>query len=48
MYDKDRNLLFTNKEFNNDPYWDLAVANTWTSPSMRSWTRAKPTGCAVL
>ncbi len=28
VYDKERNLLFTNKEFNNDPYWDFVVANT--------------------
>jgi len=28
VYDKERNLLYSNKEFNNDPYWDLVVANT--------------------
>jgi hypothetical protein len=28
VYDKERNLLFTNKEHGNAPYWDLAVANT--------------------
>ncbi|MEO8733860.1 MAG: hypothetical protein ABI373_05980, partial [Flavobacteriales bacterium] len=28
VYDKEHNLLFSNKDFNNDPYWDLVVANT--------------------
>ncbi|MEI2825889.1 MAG: hypothetical protein V9F04_05395 [Dermatophilaceae bacterium] len=26
VLDRDRNVLFTNKEFSNEPYWDLVVA----------------------
>jgi hypothetical protein len=28
VFDKERNLLFTNRDHNNDPYWDLAITNT--------------------
>ena len=28
VYDQDRNLLFTNKDFNNEPYWDFKIDNT--------------------
>jgi hypothetical protein len=28
VYDKDRNLLFSNEEFNNKPYWDFKVDST--------------------
>lgn len=49
VYDKDRNLLFTNKEFNNDPYWDLAVANTLDVTINAELDPSKAnSGCAVL
>ncbi len=28
IYDRDRNLLFTNKDYDNAPYWDFKVKNT--------------------
>ena len=28
VYDKERNLLFTNEDFENKPYWDFKVENT--------------------
>lgn len=28
VYDKERNLLFTNKDYNNTPYWDFKINNT--------------------
>lgn len=28
VYDKDRNLLFTNEDYENKPYWDFKVENT--------------------
>lgn len=49
VYDKDRNLLYTNKEFNNDPYWDLVIANTIdvTIEAQLDQTKAS-SGCAVM
>ena len=28
LYDQDRNLLFSNSDYNNSPYWDFKVENT--------------------
>lgn len=28
VYDKERNLLFTNKEYSNSAYWDFKITNT--------------------
>ncbi|MFT5305282.1 MAG: hypothetical protein ACI9N1_002215 [Flavobacteriales bacterium] len=28
IYDQDRNLLFSNYDYNNAPYWDIEVENT--------------------
>ncbi len=28
VYDKERNLLFSNSEFDNKPYWDFQIDNT--------------------
>ena len=28
VYDTERNLLFTNKEYKNSPYWDFKIKNT--------------------
>ncbi len=49
VYDKEHNLLFSNKDFNNDPYWDLVVANTLdvTIDAVLD-TRKASSGCAVL
>jgi hypothetical protein len=49
VYDKDRNLLYTNKEFNNDPYWDLVIANTIDVTMEAQLDPSKAgSGCAVL
>lgn len=49
VYDKERNLLYSNKEFNNDPYWDLVVANTLDVIINAELDPAKAnSGCAVL
>ena len=49
VYDKDQNLLFSNKEFNNDPYWDLVVANTLDVTINAELDPSKAnSGCAVL
>jgi len=49
VYDRDRNLLFTNKEHSAAPYWDLVVANTLeaTVEAYLDPSRAG-SGCAVL
>lgn len=49
VYDKAQNLLFTNKEYNNEPYWDLVVANTLDVTVNAELDRSKAnSGCAVL
>lgn len=49
VYDKEHNLLFTNKEYNNDPYWDFVVANTMDVTINAELDPAKASsGCAVL
>ncbi|MCC6840328.1 MAG: hypothetical protein IT230_09245 [Flavobacteriales bacterium] len=49
VYDKERNLLFSNKEFNNEPYWDFVVANTVDVVINAELDPAKAnSGCAVL
>jgi hypothetical protein len=49
VVDRDRNVLFTNKEFGNEPYWDLAVENTIDVTIEAQLDPAKlGSGCAVL
>ncbi len=49
VYDRERNVLFTNREFGNDPYWDLAVANTIDVTIEAQLDPSKlGSGCAVL
>lgn len=49
VWDKQQNLLFSNKEFNNDPYWDFVVANTLDVVVNAELDPAKASsGCAVL
>lgn len=49
IYDQERNLLFTNAEFKNSPYWDFKVKNTI---DITIEARLNPSvggsGCAVL
>lgn len=49
VYDRDRNLLFTNKEHSAAPYWDLAIANTLEVTVEAYLDPARSgSGCAVL
>lgn len=49
VLDKDRNVLYTNKEQNNDPYWDLVISSTIdvTIEAQLDQTKAA-SGCAVM
>jgi len=49
VYDKERNLLFTNTDYANAPYWDFKITNTLDciiEAQLNSSTSAS--GCAVL
>lgn len=49
VFDRDRNVLFTNKEYNNDPYWDLAITQTIDVTVEATLDPAKVnSGCAVM
>lgn len=49
VYDKERNLLFSNSAHGNAPYWDLAVANTIDVTIEASLDASKAgSGCAVM
>jgi hypothetical protein len=49
VYDQKRNLLFTNRDQGNAPYWDLAVASTLDVTMEAALDPAKAgSGCAVL
>jgi hypothetical protein len=49
VYDKHRNLLFSNREHSNAPYWDLAVASTLDVTIEAELDASKAgSGCAVM
>lgn len=49
VYDKERNLLFSNRDHNNEPYWDLAVSNTLDVTLEANLDLSKVgSGCAVM
>ncbi|MBK6627870.1 MAG: hypothetical protein IPJ87_09155 [Flavobacteriales bacterium] len=49
VFDQERNLLFTNKEHANSPYWDLVVANTLDVTIEAQLDPSKlGSGCAVM
>lgn len=49
VYDKERNLLYTNREHGNAPYWDLVVAHTLDVTIEAELDPSKVgSGCAVL
>lgn len=49
VYDKDRNLLFTNENYGNKPYWDFKVENTMDcSIEARIDIDKKVSGCVVV
>ncbi len=49
VLDKDRTVLYTNKDQNNDPYWDLVITSTIdvTIEAQLDQTKAA-SGCAVM
>lgn len=49
VFDQERNLLFTNEEYNNEPYWDFVVANTMnvTIEGRLDLTK-QGSGCSVI
>ena len=49
IYDEQKNLLFTNADYSNAPYWDFVVENTMhcTIESQLDLNR-QDSGCAVL
>ncbi len=49
VYDQNRNLLFTNKDFANAPYWDFKITNTLDCIIEAQLDIEKvSSGCAVL
>jgi len=49
VYDKDRNLLFTNENFDNKPYWDFKIENTMDCfVEARIDIDKKVSGCIVV
>ncbi len=49
IYDQDRNLLFTNSEHKNAPYWDFALKSTLNCTIEAQLNATGSTsGCAVL
>lgn len=49
LYDQERNLLFTNAEFSNAPYWDFVVENSMNCTIEAQLDLNKQdSGCAVL
>lgn len=49
VYDKERNLLFTNYDYGNAPYWDFKVESTLdVIIEARLDPNKKSSGCAVL
>ncbi|MCO6500729.1 MAG: hypothetical protein J5I47_10165 [Vicingus serpentipes] len=49
VYDKERNLLFTNKEYSNSPYWDFKITSTIDCTIEANLDpNVSASGCAVL
>lgn len=49
VYDKERNLIFTNKEHSNAPYWDFKITNTLDCIiEAQLDPNVSASGCAVL
>lgn len=48
VYDEERNLLFSNKDFKNAPYWDFKVTSTMDIILEASLSGNAQSGCAVV
>ena len=49
LYDQDRNLLFSNSDYSNSPYWDFKVENTIDCTiESRLDLNKKLEGCALM
>jgi hypothetical protein len=47
VFDEQRNMLFTNKEYKNSPYWDFQVTSTMDIV-VEATLDGAPSGCAVV
>ena len=47
VYDEDRNLIFSNKDFKNSPYWDFKVTSTM-DVILEATLGGAQSGCAVV
>ena len=48
IFDKEKNVLFTNKDYQNAPYWDFKVTNTLDCSIEAQLNTTLSSGCAVL
>ncbi len=48
IFDKEKNVLFTNKDYQNAPYWDFKVTNTLDCSIEAQLNSTLSSGCAVL
>ncbi len=49
IFDQERNMLFTNADFSNAPYWDFALESTMTVTIEATLDKTRASsGCAVL
>jgi len=49
IYDQDKNLLFTNKEYSNSPFWDFVIENTMVVSVEANLDQTRlASGCAVI
>ena len=48
IFDKEKNVLFTNKDYQNSPYWDFKVTNTLDCSIEAQLNSTLSSGCAVL
>ncbi len=47
VFDEDRNLIFSNKDFKNSPYWDFKVTSTM-DVILEATLGGAQSGCAVV
>jgi hypothetical protein len=48
VFDKERNLIFSNDDHKNSPYWDFKINSTIECIIEAQLTSGTPSGCAVL
>lgn len=49
IYDQEKNLLFTNSDYSNSPYWDFVIQNTMVVSIEANLDQTRSaSGCAIL